>query len=235
MTESRFRAFVVAFGVSYAWYYALGWSNTRLPENVRSALAYAGQGATIPLDSPLYSVPFILGMIACIGLLMLAAWGRAMLLLSTVAGIALAPLAGVSVAPSLDAFVGSIAWTLQAFVLALAYYSPIAERFKTPDDVEEPAEVPEEGDPDERVVEVFRSSDQALLAVLESVLVENDVPFSLASEALQDLIAGGRLGGFNFAIGPARLFVRERDEARVRAIIAELQGAAPAVPEEAPS
>ena len=49
-----------------------------------------------------------------------------------------------------------------------------------------------------------------------------------AGEQVQDVIAAGRLGGYNFAAGPARVFVRKDDADHARQILADVeQGPAP--------
>lgn len=228
MTTTRFRALVLGYGVMYSWYFSLAYNVGTLPEDIQSILRYSGYGAVLSPNSPLYFVPFVAALIGCVGLLILARWGRTLLMASIVAGVVIAPFTGVFVATAFEGLIGAIAGTLGPLLLGIAYSSPIAARLSRWNDAAlEPGKqritMGLTREPGERVVEVLRSGDGSLLAVLESVLTENDIPFSLAGESIQDLFGGGRLGGYNFAIGPARLFVRERDAAKVREILQELQ------------
>jgi hypothetical protein len=214
---------VAGFAIAYAWYFALGSNTHKLPDAVQAILSHQGHGAILPEGSPLYYAPFVAAMVGSVGLLMMTRWGRTVLLASIASDVLLIPFAGVGVVAPFDALIGSIAWLLGAFILGVAYSPPIAAQLRRFG-----RKITEEDDfilqpqPTEKVVEVFSSGDESLLLVLESVLNEHGIPFSLAGENIQDLFAAGRLGGFNFAIGPARLFVREDDVPRVKDVLREL-------------
>jgi hypothetical protein len=241
VTITVFRTLVLVYGLTSAWYFVLPYNRHKLPENVQAILAYAGYEAVLAADSPLYYVSIALTFVACLGLLLLARWGRTALVGSAIAAIAITPFAGVSVVAPFDSFVGSIAGTLGAVLLGISFSSPIREQLSsgsalmTHEELTEARKDEPAPTPDEKIVEVFRSGDESLIPVLESVLMENDIPFSFSGETIQDLFAGGRLGGFNFALGPARLFVRERDAAHVREILYEMGIEEPEGRAEAPN
>lgn len=202
---------VVVFGITYAWYFSLSYNTGKQPEDIQSILAHSGHGAVLSPGSPLYYVPFISAMIACIGLLMLARWARTLLLASTVAGLLIVPFAGVWVMAPFESFVGTIAGILGPALLGIAYSSPIAGKLSgggAEDVPEEPEHVSLASEPDEGMVEVFETRDERLVAVIQSVLQENDIPF-------------------HFGAGAAQLFVPERDADRVREILLQLNSPEP--------
>jgi len=76
---------------------------------------------------------------------------------------------------------------------------------------------------------VFETGNPAIISLLESLFKDGGIDFSTSSEGLQDLFAGGRLGGgFNYAIGPVMFYVRREDEADARAIVSTLGEPLPA-------
>ncbi|HYM59364.1 MAG TPA: DUF2007 domain-containing protein [Thermoanaerobaculia bacterium] len=74
----------------------------------------------------------------------------------------------------------------------------------------------QEADPDMKLVSVFETSDPGLVAIVESVLNDAGIDFMMKNQIMQDLLAGGRLAGFNQVIGPVQFLVRPEDEARAR-------------------
>jgi hypothetical protein len=91
--------------------------------------------------------------------------------------------------------------------------------------------------PDERgkieLVKIYEAGNPALLPIVESLLEDGGIDFSTTSENLQDLFAGGRIGGgFNIAIGPVMFYVRREDEADALAILATLREEPPTLPAE---
>jgi hypothetical protein len=102
--------------------------------------------------------------------------------------------------------------------------------------IEQPPPAPPEP-PDERgeieLVKIYEGGNPALIALVESLLDDGDIDFSTTSEGLQDILAGGRIGGgYNIAIGPVMFYVRREDEADARAILATLDEETPALPAE---
>lgn len=226
MTTSRFRVLVLAYAITYVWYFTLTDRTAKLPADIQKILEYSGYGARLSGDSALHSIPFIAAMAGCAGLLLYARWGRALLLASIVMGIAIVPFAGMSITLPLDGFVGAVAGTLGAVVLALSFSPPIAARLGRASANEEETRMDSTGglapQPSADAIEVFRSNDETLLKVLEAALFENDIPFTLVNDLAQDLVPIDGLGSYNLARGPARLFVHHSHEARVREILQEL-------------
>lgn len=226
MTTGRFRALVLAYALTYAWYFTLSDRTAKLPADIQKILEYSGYGSILPAASPLHHLPFFAAMAGCVGLLLYARWGRALLLASVVAGLAIVPFAGIAITPAIDGFVGSIAGTLGVIVLAFSFSPPVAGRLGRVTADEEETRVQLAGSlahqPSVEVIEVFRSDDETLLRVLEAALFENDIPFTLVNDLGQDLVPVDGLGSYNLARGPARLFVHQRDETRAREILHEL-------------
>ena len=79
-------------------------------------------------------------------------------------------------------------------------------------------------DPDMELVCVFETSDPGLVAVVESVLNGAGIHFMTKNQIMQDLLAGGRLAGFNQAIGPVQFLVRPEDEANARDVLTPIRG-----------
>jgi len=71
-------------------------------------------------------------------------------------------------------------------------------------------------------VTVLATGDPALLAVAKSLLEEADIPFYAKGEGEQDLVGGGRLGGFNPAVGPVELQVPPENADEARALLRDL-------------
>jgi len=226
MTTGRFRVLVLAYAATYVWYFTLADRTVKLPADIQKILEYSGYGSRLSGESVFHVLPFFAAMAACVGLLLYARWGRTLLLASIVGGIALVAFAGISITPAFDGFVGSIASTLGAMVLAFSFTPPIAARLGRTTVTEavtpEPSQESLAPQPSADAVEVFRSNDETLLKVLEAALFENDIPFTLVNDLAQDLVPIDGLGSYNLARGPACLFVHQRDEERVRELLHEL-------------
>jgi hypothetical protein len=76
--------------------------------------------------------------------------------------------------------------------------------------------------PDAELVSVLTTGDPALIAVAQSLLDAEGIDYFVRGEGLQDLFGAGRIGGFNFAIGAAQLFVRSEDADRARELLQAL-------------
>lgn len=70
---------------------------------------------------------------------------------------------------------------------------------------------------------VFESSDYGAFSMAQSVLRAHGIEFEATGELLQDLIGGGRLGGVNIAVGPARLAVSPERADAARELLADLE------------
>lgn len=71
-------------------------------------------------------------------------------------------------------------------------------------------------------VTVLETSDPALLAVAKSVLESEHIAYFAKGEALQNLFAGGTLGGFSPIAGPVELQVALSDAADAKAALLTL-------------
>jgi hypothetical protein len=77
--------------------------------------------------------------------------------------------------------------------------------------------------PDADLVPVFRSGEEALIALAKSLLDNEEIPYMTRGENLQNLFGVGRLGGsFNYVVGPVEFVVRAEDAARARALLDDL-------------
>ena len=82
---------------------------------------------------------------------------------------------------------------------------------------------PEESHPDVDLVTVLETSDPALLAIAESLLLEEEIPYLKKGEQIQDLFALGRFpAGFNVVVGPVLLQVPEEHAENAREILEAL-------------
>ncbi len=75
---------------------------------------------------------------------------------------------------------------------------------------------------DSRMVIVFQTSDFGLFEIAKSLLEANDIDFITSKEPLQDVIGGGRMGGFNIVAGPAQLAVHENQLELAQELLADL-------------
>jgi len=164
-------------------------------------------------------------------------WGRTLGVTVLVFITFVALFSGVNTSAPLDAFVGSVSNTLNVMVLVIAYLPPIKNYFGgrpwagSDDQPDEMGEFVRDGvssaQPDAELVEILRTGDESLLLLLHSLFREHDVEFTVVGDNLQDLFAAGRLGGHNFAIGPARVFVRDTDVDRAKAVLEQIMDASP--------
>jgi putative signal transducing protein len=82
---------------------------------------------------------------------------------------------------------------------------------------------PEESHPDVDLATVLETSDPALLAIAESLLLEEEIPYLKKGEQIQDLFALGRFpAGFNVVVGPVLLQVPEEHAENAREILEAL-------------
>ena len=72
------------------------------------------------------------------------------------------------------------------------------------------------------LVPVFSGVDPGLLALAESLLGDEEIPFLARGEGIQDLFGLGRIGNYNPIIGPVVILVLREDVARARAALADL-------------
>ena len=77
--------------------------------------------------------------------------------------------------------------------------------------------------PDMRFVTVFEGSDPAALALAESLLLEEKIPYFKRGEQVQDLFAMGRLISFNPVVGPVIIQVPEEHGEAAFEMLGELR------------
>lgn len=97
--------------------------------------------------------------------------------------------------------------------------------------VENPPE--EESHPDLKLVTVLESSDPALLAITESLLLEAEIPYFKKGEQIQDLLAPRFPAGFSVLVGPVFVQVPEEHAEAARELLEALKSAAAADEPEA--
>ena len=78
-------------------------------------------------------------------------------------------------------------------------------------------ELPKDAHADPRLVSVFESSDPSLVAVVQSLLDDADIPYEIRNPR-----AHGVLGTDGFSMNPTRFFVRGDDAEEARELLADL-------------
>lgn len=104
--------------------------------------------------------------------------------------------------------------------------SEYREGFTTCVDCEVPlSETPpaEPEHPDFELVTVFEGTDPAALALAESLLIEENIPYVKKGEQVQDLFVLGRIPGYNPLVGPILLQVPEQHGEVAFEILGELR------------
>ncbi len=86
--------------------------------------------------------------------------------------------------------------------------------------------------PDAELVPVLRTGDAGLVPLAKSMLEAEGIEYLVRGEGLQDLFGAGRVGGYNFVVGPAEFLVRAEDGERAKALLEGLTADPPdAVPD----
>jgi hypothetical protein len=76
--------------------------------------------------------------------------------------------------------------------------------------------------PDLELVPVFRTADQGRIVLAKSLLESEQIDYMVRGETVQDLLAWGRMTGFNPAVGPVEFVVRSDDASRARELLRDL-------------
>ncbi|HAY35265.1 MAG TPA: DUF2007 domain-containing protein [Ignavibacteria bacterium] len=77
----------------------------------------------------------------------------------------------------------------------------------------------------ERLVTVYETGNEAVVAVIKSVLDEAGIRYLAKGEGVQDLFGVGVLGtGFNPITGPVQFRVMPEDEEYARALLKDIEG-----------
>lgn len=131
---SRIRFFqtlvIVSAFLYLAWFFIpyLPRSHSR---EVWRALNMSGHGASSVIQHPAFYLAIgAAKLVATLGLLLFLSWSRWLLVVVLVISIFSIPFAGLTVAPALDSFVGALTGLADGAILALAFSSPIAERWR---------------------------------------------------------------------------------------------------------
>jgi Putative prokaryotic signal transducing protein len=82
---------------------------------------------------------------------------------------------------------------------------------------------PEPVHPDIELVTVLEGSDPAAIALAESLLLEENIPYLKKFDQIQDLFAMGRLMGFNPAVGPVVIQVPEEHAEQALEVLGDLR------------
>ena len=81
----------------------------------------------------------------------------------------------------------------------------------------------EDSHPDRQFVTVFEGSDPAALALAESLLLEEKIPYFTKGDQIQDLFAMGRIFGMNVVVGPVLIQVPEEHAEAAFEMLGELR------------
>jgi hypothetical protein len=188
LNVTRFRVVVVVWALLYIWWANLPYTAFEQPAAVQEALEFAGRGSVIAQSAITTNLFLAVTLVAAIGLLFLQAWARSVLVLVTVGALALTPLSGVVVAGPFDGTLRFIVILLNGALIAMVYWSRIAEAFGAED---EPVD-------DDEPVTIAETSDGAVVPVIHALLadaeIEHTVVFQVRrSDALlaKDVIALG--------------------------------------------
>jgi hypothetical protein len=82
-----------------------------------------------------------------------------------------------------------------------------------------------------KMVCVLRTTDEGLAALVKSLFDGDNIRYVVKGEGLQDLLGWGRIGGFNYVVGPAEFLVHHDDADRARSLLTEATGIAEELPE----
>ena len=77
--------------------------------------------------------------------------------------------------------------------------------------------------PDVQLVTVFEGTDPAALALAESLLLEEKIPYFKKGDQIQDLFAMGRIFGINVVVGPVQIQVPEEHAEAALEMLGELR------------
>ena len=124
----------------------------------------------------------------------------------TVADILASGRAGYAMSPESTAFFNIALWSV-FLVGAAVWFTPRAPRIR--DAAQHP---------DEALVPVYFSANPAELPVVESLLTEAGIPFTVRGEAVQGMLGGGQIGGTNL-VAPLEVCVAASDAASARELL----------------
>jgi Putative prokaryotic signal transducing protein len=73
--------------------------------------------------------------------------------------------------------------------------------------------------PDVDLVRVFATGDAGLIPLAKSLLEGEGIEYLVRGDQVQDLFGAGRIGGFNYVVGPVEFWVRADDADGARALL----------------
>ena len=128
---SRIRIFqlaVITSAALYAVWLLLPYAQLGYSAGSQQLLGMSGYGAAPFVQHPAFYLSIAAAkLLASVGLLFFAPWSRWLLLAVIAVSLCSVPYSGVTVSAPLDGFIGSLAGLADGIVLALAFWSPIAQ------------------------------------------------------------------------------------------------------------
>lgn len=126
-----FQILIIAATACYiVWFFLPFWPGY-LTDVEQRMTEVSGYGAVLPVQHPVYyGLWFGLWLIAALGLLFLKNWARYLYLVLSVLGCVSTIFSGFVVQPPLDTLFSTTNLILDGAILAIAYLSPFAARFK---------------------------------------------------------------------------------------------------------
>ncbi len=76
---------------------------------------------------------------------------------------------------------------------------------------------------EETSVAVYAAYDPSALPVIESLLLANDIPYTVTNQIAQDVVGLGRFAGYNTVLGPPVVVVPVAYEQAARELIASVE------------
>jgi Putative prokaryotic signal transducing protein len=70
-----------------------------------------------------------------------------------------------------------------------------------------------------KMICVLRTADEGLASLVKSMFDGDGIRYVVRGEGLQDLLGWGRVGGFNYIVGPAEFLVHQDDADRARTLL----------------
>lgn len=75
----------------------------------------------------------------------------------------------------------------------------------------------------DKLTVVFLSQDRVDIMTAKSLLTSADIEYFVQGEDVQDIIAGGGIGGINPVIGPVKILVEENDAPEAKEILKDFK------------
>ena len=125
-----FRTLAVISAISYLLFVFSPWLvGTQLTPETEDILSWSGYGAILPLPDKVFWLLVLIWTMTTIGLCQFQPHARWLFAALTGFSLVLTLLGGMSTLTAWQNFLGSITTLLDGAVLALAYFSPLKERF----------------------------------------------------------------------------------------------------------